>query len=101
MDNGVILQLAGTFASVTIAYFLGRKKNRAEVRKLEAAATVNELEATEKAVAIWRGLAEELRSEVEQLRELVNELRDEIDELKAQNASLLAEMHIYKTKENG
>lgn len=83
-------------ASTGLAYFIGRKKNKAEVRKIDAVASVNELEATEKAVAIWRGLAEELRSEVEHLRKLVNELRGEIDEIKAQNAVLREEMRIAK-----
>ncbi len=97
MDNGLIqgvltaLGLGGT-------YLLGRKKSKAEVREIEAGTTVSEMEATEKAVAIWRGLAQELRSEVEQLRKLVNELRKEIDELKSQNASLRAEMNMQNVK---
>lgn len=100
MDNTSILQVILTSLGIGGGYFVGRKKNRAEVKKIEATTRVNEMEATEKAVAIWRGLAEELRSEVEHLRDLVNELREEIDELKAQNESLRKEMLLYKSNNN-
>lgn len=95
MDNN-ILQGIITVLAVILTYIFTRKKNAAEVRKMDASATVDEISATEKAVAIWRGLAEELRAEVEDLRQLIEELRQEIDELKAQNESLREEMRIYK-----
>lgn len=95
MSNVIYEVLIGV-ASTASAYVIGRKKNKAEVRKIEAIATVNEIEATEKAVAIWRGLAQELKSEVEHLRNLVNELREEIEELKTQNNTLREEMKQYK-----
>lgn len=100
MDKTQLIQVILPILGVTIGYLTARKKNSAEIRRIDAAATFNELEATEKAVAIWRGLAEEFRKEVEQLRELVNELREEIDELKSQNVALSEEMRIYKSKEN-
>lgn len=98
MENEHILQGILTAVGLGGTYFLGRKKSKAEVRRIEAATTIDEIGATEKAVAIWRGLAQELRGEVEQLRTLVNELRNEIDELKSQNAALKDE--IRQNKEN-
>lgn len=46
-------------------------------RKQDAESSVTELDATEKAVAIWRNLAEDLKREVDELRSLVAELREE------------------------
>lgn len=91
-----IVQVLITGVGMALAYFFGRKKNIAEVRKLEASATVDEILATEKAVAIWRGLAQELRGEVEELRNLIGELKNEIDDLKNQNEALRAEMELKK-----
>lgn len=87
-----IVQVLITGGGIVLAYLFGRKKNIAEIRKIEASATVDEISATEKAVSIWRGLAQELRGEVEELRNLIGELRKEIDDLKHQNDALREEM---------
>ncbi len=100
MEYGHIIEGALAALGMGGTYLVGRKRTKAETRKIEASATINEMEATEKAVAIWRGLAQELRNEVDQLRKLVNELRKEIDELKRQNSELKEEMSHYKSKEN-
>jgi len=96
MGNGTIVDIVITAIGIGGGYFIGKRKNTAEIRKLDASATIDEISATEKAVSIWRGLAEELRGEVAQLRLLVNELKEEIDELRAQNEALSEEMKIYK-----
>ena len=69
-------------ATAIVGYLLGKKKQDAETRVTEAQAQYSELDATEKAVAIWRGLAEDLKREVDELRILVNELRSENDRLR-------------------
>ena len=69
-------------ATAIVGYLLGKKKQDAETRVTEAQAQHSELDATEKAVAIWRGLAEDLKREVDELRILVNELRSENDRLR-------------------
>ena len=98
MDSTHIMQGLITLTGIIAAYLFGRKKNNAEIRKMTASSHVDELSATEKAVSIWRGLAEELRNEVENLRDLVNELKKEIDDLRAQNAALSEEMRMYKSQ---
>jgi hypothetical protein len=53
-----------------IGHILGRRKSKAESELLE-------MQTTEKAVAIWRQLAQDLKKEVTDLRTLVNELAKE------------------------
>lgn len=78
----LIISGAIGIATAIVGYLLGKKKQDAETRVTEAQAQHSELDATEKAVAIWRGLAEDLKREVDELRILVNELRSENDRLR-------------------
>jgi DNA repair ATPase RecN len=59
-----------------VAYFLGMKKQQSET-------DLNEIQATEKAIAIWRQLAQDFKKEVDELRQLVQELQAEIEQLKS------------------
>ena len=78
----LIISGAVGIATAIVGYLLGKKKQDAETRVTQAQAQTSELDATEKAVAIWRGLAEDLKREVDELRILVNELRSENDRLR-------------------
>mgnify|MGYP003620330944 FL=1 len=78
----LIISGAIGIATAIVGYLLGKKKQDAETRVTQAQAQTSELDATEKAVAIWRGLAEDLKREVDELRILVNELRSENDRLR-------------------
>jgi len=66
----IIISGAVGIATAVVGYLLGKRKQDAE-------SSVTELDATEKAVAIWRNLAEDLKREVDELRSLVAELREE------------------------
>lgn len=81
MDNGIIIAVAG-LATTVVAYVFGRGKAAAETKKTE-------LDAVEKAITIWRQLAEDLSAkvtalqvEVDKLREENNKLNVEIDKLR-------------------
>lgn len=78
------LLINGGIAIVTmvVGYFLGKKKQDADIRVSDAQVYTSELDATEKAVAIWRNLAQDLKKEVDELRNLINELRSENEKLK-------------------
>lgn len=78
----LIISGAVGIATALVGYLLGKKKQDAETRVTEAQAQFSELDATEKAVAIWRSLAEDLKREVDELRILINELREENGKLK-------------------
>jgi uncharacterized coiled-coil DUF342 family protein len=71
-----------------LGHISGKRKSKAEAELIE-------MQATEKAVAIWRQLAQDLKTEV-------NELRDLIDELKGENQQLHKEINqLKKSYRNG
>lgn len=81
MDKSLIIAVIG-LAGTIVAYIFGRGKAVAETKKTE-------LDAVEKAIAIWRRLAEDLSGkvtalqvEVDKLREENNRLNGEIDKLR-------------------
>jgi len=57
-----------------IGYFSGKRKSKAE-------ADITELEATQKAIEIWRKLALDLERQIKELREHVNKLEQENENL--------------------
>lgn len=61
-----------------VLYILGWASGR---RKSKAETELVEMQATEKAVAIWRQLAQDLKTEVKELRTLVDELKEENEKL--------------------
>lgn len=95
----LIVSGAVSIATMVVGYFLGKKKQDAETRVTAAQAQFSELDATEKAVAIWRNLAEDLKREVDELRVLVNELRAENDRLR-EEIERLQERLISLAQEN-
>jgi predicted RNase H-like nuclease (RuvC/YqgF family) len=58
-----------------LGWINGRRKSKAESELLE-------MQTTEKAVAIWRQLAQDLKTEVAELHSLVEELKEENGKLK-------------------
>lgn len=72
-----------TVAGSMITYLVARKKNDAELRKIEAETDNTELEAVDKAVKIWRELAAELSRQLKEVKEEIESLRRENILLKA------------------
>lgn len=62
-------------------YLFTRQKYKAEVKGMEAKVDIDELEATDKAIKIWRDLAEDLGKE---LHETKKEMREQIANLEKQ-----------------
>lgn len=66
-------------------WFIARRKNDAEAR-------ASELDTVEKAVAIWREIAQDLKKELEAQSVEIGKLREEVSTLRRDNARLLSEM---------
>ncbi|WAC40578.1 hypothetical protein [Pedobacter sp. SL55] len=71
-----------SFASGLGTWFLTRRKQKADV-------AASELDVVEKAITIWRRMAEDLGKQVE-------ELRNEVHALRTENAKLLDELKKWK-----
>lgn len=63
-----------TAASSTITWYLSKRQYKATVQNTE-------LDAVEKAVAIWRNLAQDLKKEMDEMRVSMEGMRDRIDNL--------------------
>lgn len=61
-------------------------------RKQAAEAAASELETIEKAVSIWREVAQDLKKELESQSREIAKLRDEVSTLRRDNARLLSEL---------
>lgn len=83
--NDILLQGIIGVATAALGWIVGRRQSNAQ-------AANTELDATEKAVAIWRSLAQDLKKEVDDFRELVLELRKEVDDLSRENMKLRHEI---------
>lgn len=70
------------FASAFVTWYFTRKKNNAEVE-------TNEIENVEKAISIWRKMADDLNSKNDDLRDKLDEILEQNEDLKAQNSTLL------------
>lgn len=84
----ILINGAISIITMVVGYLLGKRKQDAETKVTEAQASSSELDATEKAVAIWRNLAQDLKKEVDELRVLINELREENLKLKEEISHL-------------
>lgn len=84
----ILINGAISIITMVVGYLLGKRKQDAETKVTEAQASSSELDATEKAVAIWRNLAQDLKEEVDELRLLINELREENLKLKEEISHL-------------
>lgn len=93
MDGIIVNGIVGA-ATAVIAWLLTKRKQDAETRVTEATAHTSELDATEKAVAIWRNLAQDLKKEVDELRGLIAELRQENEKLRVEIDHLKDQLHL-------
>lgn len=97
--NGLIaIGTAGATGGMT--YFLTRKRNNADIKATGAQTHISELDATEKAVAIWRNLAQDLNAQVQELRALIVELRQENEKLHIEINGLREEIRINRNNIN-
>lgn len=91
MNETLLTGIIGA-ATMALGWILGGKK-KAKLEEKQAIATVHstELDAIDKAVGIWRNLAQDLKKEVDELRTLVTALRIENDKLSSQVSGLSIE----------
>lgn len=82
--NDIILSGLISLATGAIGYFFGGKKRAdADIKQTLATVHSTELDAIDKAVEIWRKLAQDLKKELDEVRALVAVLRVENDKLTA------------------
>lgn len=80
-----ITTLAGGFSG----WFFARRKQAAEVVQ-------SELSSVEKAVSIWREIAQDLKKELAEQSLQIQKLQDEVGTLRRDNARLLSELKQIK-----
>lgn len=85
----ILTTLAGAFSG----WFFGRRKQQAETMH-------SELQTIEKAVAIWREIAQDLKKELAAQSLQINELRQEVSTLRRDNVRLLTELKAIKKRQN-
>lgn len=71
----------GSGITAVFSWFRARKRDAAEIRTAE-------IENVEKAITIWRNLAQDMRSRVDELTAQVVQLNAKVDHLNAENESL-------------
>ncbi len=71
--------LTGLFSlgSSAITWFVTKRKNQADIRKIESETDNSELAAVDKAVKIWRELAAELNTQFIAVKKELEEVRKE------------------------
>jgi peptidoglycan hydrolase CwlO-like protein len=82
----IVVGAAGTIGGL----FIGTRKAKADARQ-------SELDGVEKAIKIWREMAEELREEVDTLKAKVEQLQSRVQELMEENTAMQAELDKLKT----
>lgn len=80
----IIASISSTVTGI-VAFLLGMRRTRAEIKKTE-------IEALKGALEIWQKTVDELRCEVNQLRQNNNELQERISELSDDNNKLRNEI---------
>lgn len=85
----IVTTLVGAFSG----WFFGRRKQTAEVVQ-------SELEGIEKAVSIWREIAQDLKKELGEQSLQIQKLQDEVSTLRRDNARLLTELKAIKKVQN-
>lgn len=84
-----LLPLITAFAGAFSGWFFGRRKQTAE-------AVQSELDSVEKAVTIWREIAQDLKKELAEQSLQIQKLQEEIGTLRRDNARLLSELKQIK-----
>jgi len=97
MSTELLITAGGLFLSF-ITYFLGSKQRRVTTQG-------SELDSVQKAVSIWRGLAENYGLDMEKWRTLATKFKDDILELHTivekqqnENKKLVAEIEVLRTE---
>jgi len=85
----LIQSVVPTFIGALSGWLFARRKQKAEARQ-------SELDTVEKAVAIWREVAEGLKLELQVQREEIAVLRSKIEALHSDNTRLLGELKKFK-----
>lgn len=75
----------GSALTAIWSWFRQRKRDAAEIRTAE-------IENVEKAITIWRNLAQDMRQRVDELTAQVTQLNAKVDHLNAENESLKVKM---------
>jgi predicted nucleic acid-binding Zn-ribbon protein len=73
--TAVIITASGGIVLAFVTYFLGKKKQTVDIQNTE-------LDNVDKAVRIWRQLAQDMQHEMEQWKALATKLQDELETLK-------------------
>lgn len=96
MIDNLLFPIVTTLVAAFSGWFFGRRKQKAE-------AVSTELDAVEKAVAIWRQIAEDLKRrqdeqslKIEAQTSEISLLREEVSTLRRDNARLLSELKAIK-----
>lgn len=89
----LLVPILTAFAGAFSGWFFGRRKQQAE-------AVQSELQTIEKAVAIWREIAQDLKKELAEQSEQIEKLREEVSTLRRDNARLLTELKAIKRRQN-
>ena len=93
--DALIIPTLTAFAGAFSGWFFGRRKQAAE-------AVASELDTVEKAVAIWREIAQDLKKELAEQTMKIEKLSEEVSTLRRHNARLLSELKaIKKHQEEG
>lgn len=87
--QSVVIPVLTALGAGFSGWLFGRRKQAAE-------AVASELETIEKAVAIWREIAQDLKKELEAQSAEIAKLRDEVSTLRKDNAGLLSELKQIK-----
>lgn len=104
MDNPSTHDLSWLWALVAatvtqlINWALNRRKESKEIAKAGAEAQASELDNIDKAVAIWRKLAEEMNQQVVELKAQVKTLGEEIGKLQVENITLKRQIDDLKNE---
>lgn len=87
--NTLFIPVLTAFAGAFSGWFFGRRKQAAE-------AVQSELESVEKAVSIWRQIAQDLQKELAVQSEQIKSLKTEVEALRQDNSRLLSELKAIK-----
>lgn len=79
----------GSALTAIWSWFRARKRDAAEIRTAE-------IENVEKAITIWRNLAQDMRARVDELTNQVTQLNAKVDHLNAENESLKVKILILE-----
>jgi peptidoglycan hydrolase CwlO-like protein len=83
-------------ATAIISFLAGRRKERADLEKTQSEINASEIENVEKAITIWRKLAEDMAAQVNELKVQVHELTEQVERLRNENRSLTEEIKSLK-----